>query len=284
MSERLVWITGAGGLIGSHLARSAASFAPGWQVAALTRERLELTDFEAVTRAFISQKPSLVIHCAALSRSAACEANPALAELMNVSVTRHLCELAADIPLIFFSTDLVFDGRQGDYVETDSPNPLTVYAETKARAEQIVLKNSRHIVIRTSLNTGASPTGDRSFTEVMRQAWERGETLKLFTDEFRAPIPAAVTARAVWELVQQNQTGLYHLAGSERLSRWEIGQLLAKRWPELRARMERASIKDFAGPTRPADTSLNCAKIQALLSFPLPALSEWMQDNPSESI
>jgi dTDP-4-dehydrorhamnose reductase len=48
--------------------------------------------------------------------------------------------------------------------------------------------------------------------------------------------------------------------------------------------MERASIKDFAGPTRPADTSLNCAKIQALLSFPLPALSEWMQDNPSESI
>lgn len=284
MSARLVWITGAGGLIGSHLARSAARFVSNWQVAALTREQFELTDFEAVTRAFAAEQPSMVIHCAALGRSAACESNRDLAELVNVSVTRHLCELAGEIPLIFFSTDLVFDGRQGNYIETDSPNPLSVYAETKARAEQVVLKNPRHTVIRTSLNTGASPTGDRSFTEVMRQAWERGETLKLFTDEFRAPIPAAVTVRAVWELVQQNRAGLYHLAGRERLSRWEIGQLLAKRWPELHTSMERASIKDFAGPTRPADTSLNCAKIQALLSFRLPALSEWLRNYPHEPV
>jgi dTDP-4-dehydrorhamnose reductase len=284
MSEPIVWITGAGGLIGSHLARSAPLFAPGWRVAALTREQLELTDFEAVTRAYSSQQPSLVIHCAALSRSAACEANAALAELMNVSVTRQLCELAGAIPFFFFSTDLVFDGRQGNYVETDPPNPLSVYAGTKAKAEQIVLKNPRHTVIRTSLNTGASPAGNRSFTEAMRRAWERGETLKLFTDEYRTPIPAVVTAQAIWELVQRNQPGLYHLAGGERLSRWEIGQLVSKRWPDLRAKMERASIKDFTGPLRPADTSLDCAKIQALLSFRLPALSQWLQDNPGEPV
>jgi dTDP-4-dehydrorhamnose reductase len=284
MSAPLVWITGAGGLIGSHLARSAAVFAPGWQVAALTREQLELTDFEAVTRAFTAQRPSLVIHCAAMSRLAACEANPALAELVNVSVTRHLCELAGAIPLFFFSTDQVFDGRQGNYDETDPPNPLSVYAETKARAEQLVLTNPRHTVIRTSLNTGVSPTGNKSFTEVMRRAWERGETLRLFTDEFRSAIPAAVTARAVWELARLNQPGLYHLAGSERLSRWEIGQLLATRWPELRVKMERASIKEFTGPPRPPDTSLDCAKVQRPLSFRLPALSEWLRDNPDEPV
>lgn len=284
MSAPLVWITGAGGLMGSHLARSATDFAPGWQIAVLTRERLELTDFQAVARAFTAQRPSLVIHCAALSRGAACQANPGLAELVNVSVTRHLCELAGAIPLFFFSTDLVFDGRQGNYVETDPTNPLSVYTETKARAEQLVLTNPRHTVIRTSLNTGVSPAGNRSFTEEMRQAWERGETLKLFTDEFRAPIPAAATARAVWELARQNKLGLYHLAGSERLSRWEIGQLLAKRWPELPAKMEPASIKDFAGPPRPADTSLNCAKVQPLLSFPLPALSQWLRDHPSAPV
>ena len=118
----------------------------------------------------------------------------------------------------------------------------------------------------------------------MRCAWERGQALNLFTDEFRCPIPAAVTARAVWELARQNKPGLYHLAGSERLSRWEIGQLLSKRWPELRATMERASIKDFTGPPRPADTSLNCAKIQALLSFRLPGLGEWVRDNPGEPV
>lgn len=280
----LVWITGAGGLLGNHLVQGASVFAPGWKVAALTRERLELTDFAALARAFTAQRPSLVIHCAALSRSAACQANPSLAELLNVSVTRHLCELAAAIPFFFFSTDLVFDGRKGDYAETDPPNPLSVYAQTKATAEQLVLKNPRHTIIRTSLNTGVSPTGDKSFTEDMRRAWERGETLRLFSDEFRCPIPTVVTARAVWELARQNQPGLYHLAGSERLSRWEIGQLVAQRCPELHAKMERASIKDFTGPPRPADTSLNCAKVQPLLSFPLPGLSAWLRDNPSEPV
>ena len=284
MSKPLVWITGAGGLIGSHLARSAGVFAPGWKVAALTREQLELTDFSAVTRAFNTERPSLVIHCAALSRGAACQADPVQAELVNVSVTRHLCELAEAIPLFFFSTDLVFDGRKGSYVETDSPNPLSVYAGTKARTEEIALKNPRHTVIRTSLNTGVSPAGDKSFTEVMRRAWEHGQTLKLFTDEFRCPVPAAVTARAIWELVQRNQPGLYHLTGSERLSRWEIGQLLSKRWPELRAKLEPASVQHFAGPPRPADTSLNCAKVQALLSFRLPGLGEWLQGNPGEPV
>jgi dTDP-4-dehydrorhamnose reductase len=284
MSASLVWITGAGGLIGSHLARSAAIFAPGWQILGLTRERLELTDFEAVTRAFAAERPSLVIHCAAMSRSAACQANPTLAEQVNVAVTRHLSELAETIPFILFSTDLVFDGRKGGYIETDPCNPLSIYAETKTRAEEIVLRNPRHTVIRTSLNAGVSPTGDKSFTEQTRLAWERGETLKLFTDEFRSPIAAAVTARAVWELVQRNQPGLYHLAGLERLSRWEIGRLLARRWPSVKAHMERASIKDFTGPPRPADTSLSCAKLQALLSFRLPAWSEWLKENPEEPV
>jgi dTDP-4-dehydrorhamnose reductase len=201
-----------------------------------------------------------------------------------VAATHHLCEVAADIPLVLFSTDLVFDGRKGGYLETDPPNPLSVYAETKARAEQLVLANPRHTVIRTSLNTGTSPTGQKSFTEVMRLACARGETLKLFTDEFRTPIPATVTAQAVWELTRLGKPGLYHLAGSERLSRWEIGQVLAQRWPELHGKMVSASIKDFRGPPRPADTSLHCTKIQTLLSFSLPAFSQWVRENPNSPI
>ena len=150
--------------------------------------------------------------------------------------------------------------------------------------ETPVLKNPRHTVIRTSLNTGVSSAGDKSFTEQMRRAWERGETLRLFTDEFRSPITAVVTAQAVWELAHCNQPGLYHLAGSERLSRWEIGQLAATRWPELRAKMEPGSLKDYQGPPRSVDTSLNCAKIQELLSFRLPGLREWLGDNPNEPV
>ncbi len=280
--EALAWITGAGGLIGHYLVKTAPQFAPERRVRGLTRRELELQDFDAVRREFRNDPPQLVIHCAALSSTPACQKDPALARKLNVEVTALLAELAADIPLILFSSDLVFDGSKGNYLESDPVNPLNVYAETKVAAEKIVRANPRHTVVRTSLNGGASPTGDRGFNEQLRRAFHEGTRLTLFTDEFRCPIPAAVTARAVWELARQNRPGLYHVAGSERLSRWQMGQLIAARWPQLQPRLESESRRDYRGPPRPADSSLNCGKAQKLLSFPLPRLSEWLAANPDE--
>jgi dTDP-4-dehydrorhamnose reductase len=251
-------------------------------VAALTRQRLDLADFSAVRAEFRRQRPHLVIHCAALTSSPECEANPALARKLNFEVTALLAELAAEIPFIFLSSDLVFDGSTGHYDETAAVNPLNVYAATKVAAEQVLLANPNHTIIRTSLNGGTSPTGDRGFNEQMRRAWQAGQTLRLFTDEFRSPIPAEVTARAIWELAALNKPGLYHLAGSQRLSRWEMGQLLAARWPELQPKIVPGSLKDYAGAPRAPDTSLNCAKAQKLLSFRLPGLTEWLNAHPDE--
>ncbi len=278
----LAWITGAGGLIGSHLVREAAARNLSWQVIAPTRQQLDLADFNKVREAFSRQRPGLVIHCAAMSRPTDCQAAPARAKNINVDATACLAELATVIPFVFFSTDHVFDGTQGKYTEESPVNPLTVYAETKAAAERIVLANSRHLVIRTSLNGGVSPTGDRGFNEALRRAWAAGEVPKLFVDEFRSPISAQVTARAVWELIARGATGMFHVAGAERLSRWQIGHLLAARWPQLNPRVEAGSVKDYSGGPRPADTSLDSSKAQKLLSFQLPGLTEWLAKNPNE--
>ena len=276
------WITGAGGLIGSYLVRTAKAFAPQFRVLAPLRQELDLTDFPAVRSFFRAQRPSLIIHCAALSRSPDCEAQPALARKLNVEVTDLLAELAANIKLIFFSTDLVFDGCEGNYDEKARVNPLSVYSATKVAAEECVLANPRHTVIRTSLNGGVSPTGDRGFNEQLRREWAAGKTVKLFTDEFRSPTGAEVTARAVWELAGQGRTGLFHVAGRERLSRWQIGQLMAARLKNSPP-MEAASLREYAGPRRAPDTSLNCAKAQAGLSFELPAFSAWLAEQPPEA-
>jgi len=136
-------------------------------------------------------------------------------------------------------------------------------------------------VIRTSLTAGQSPTRDRSFIEETRQAWEAGHTLTLFTDEVRCPIPVSATTRAVWELMQNERAGLYHLAGAEAFSRWEIGQLLARHWPELDAKMVPGSLCDYVGPTRPPDLSFNCDKIQSVLSFRLPSFRDWLANDVS---
>jgi dTDP-4-dehydrorhamnose reductase len=272
----LAWITGAGGLIGSQIVRAVPTQ---WTARGLTRRDFDLTDFCAVRAAFERDRPQQIIHCAAMSKTGVCEANPDQARINNVEVTRVLCELAADIPLIFFSTDLVFDGARGNYTEQDTPNPLNVYARTKVDAEQIVLVNPLHTVVRTSLNAGTTARGD-AFNEQWRAAWQRDEVLPLFTDEFRCPITAEVTARAVWELAAANQPGLYHLAGAERLSRYEIGTLLAARWPQLQPRVEPDSVRNFSGPRRSPDCSLDVSKIQRVLSFPLPKFSVWLAQNP----
>jgi len=283
MVAPLVWITGANGLIGNYLVQTAPRFAPHQGVRALTRDRFDLLDFPAVRREFRRDQPQLVIHCAAISTLAAAQADPAFAGRVNVDATRFLAELAADIQFIFFSTDLVFDGRRGNYVENDAVNPIHAYGETKAAAEAIVLKNPRHTVARTSLNGGISRTGDRGFNEKLRRSLQTAKPIKLFTDEFRCPIPAVETARAVWELADKNCVGLFHVAGAEKLSRWQLGRLLVQRWPEIKTPIESGSARDFPGPPRALDTSLNIAKVQKILSAPLPGLGEWLAAHPNES-
>jgi dTDP-4-dehydrorhamnose reductase len=279
-----VWVTGANGLIGSHLIHLAKSSVPAWQVVPIVRAAFDLTDSRAVVTAFQKERPKLIIHCAALSRSPECQANPKLAHEINVEVTKFLADLATDISFIFFSTDLVFNGQQGNYVETDKPNPLSVYAETKVMAERHVLRNPHHTVIRTSLNAGPSLQGDRGMDEQMLSALREGKALNLFTDEFRTPIPAEETARAVWQLAQQKAKGVYHVAGAERLSRWQIGELMCERYPQYRSQIHATSLSTYQGAPRSPDTSLNCAKAQAKLPLVLPKFSEWWRQRAKSEL
>lgn len=281
---QICWITGASGLIGSHLVHLAKSVAPDWQVRPIVRADFDLTDVRAVLAAFQQDRPKLIIHCAAMSRSPECQANPRRAHEQNVEVTRFLADMAMDIRFFFFSTDLVFDGKLGNYVESAEPNPLSVYAETKVLAEQHVLRNPYHTVIRTSLNAGPSLQGDRGMDEQMLCALRDGKTLNLFTDEFRSPIAAEETARAVWHLAKQQVTGIYHVAGAERLSRWQIGELLCERYPEFRAQIHATSLTTYQGAPRSPDTSLDCSKAQAVLPFNLPKFSEWWRQPGSGKV
>ena len=278
------WITGSNGLIGNYLVQTAPQFAPNWRVRALTRADFDLLDFARVETEFLKAKPQLIIHCAGITAIGEAQKNPVFAWRVNVAVTNFLAELAHNISFVFFSTDLVFDGRKGNYAETDAPNPLHVYGETKLAAEALVLKNPRHLVVRTTLNAGKSPSGNRAFNEQLRRSLQKaGTEMTLFADEFRCPIPAVETALAVWDLAQKNCAGLYHVAGAEKLSRVQIGELLVKHWPEVTAQIKFGSAKDFPGPPRALDTSLDISKAQKVLSRPLPKFSEWLAANPDET-
>lgn len=277
------WVTGAGGLIGHHIVSEASRLAPTWTVVPVHRSHLDLTDSQAVKAALQADKPDVIFHCAAQARSPYCEAHPEEARQVNVEATRYLVENAGKARILFLSTDAVFDGLVGHYDETAAVNPLNVYARTKVDAEKIVQSSERHCIVRTSLNAGHSPTGNRSFTEQLAEARKAGRTLRLFTDEFRNPIHARFTARAAWDLMLQEAEGLFHVAGADRLSRWQIGELLARHRPAITPPIEPESLKAYQGPPRAPDTTLNCQKAQRILRFQLPAFSEWIQTaSPSE--
>ena len=237
---------------------------------------LDLTDRANVERTWQSIKPNAVIHCAALSRTKDCEQDPEQARCINVEATAHLAQLSQDIPFIFLSSGEVFDGKTGWYVETDEPNPINVYGKTKLEAERVVLQNPRHTVVRIVLTAGTSQNGDRSFVEDMCRTAKAGKNVTLYADEFRCPVPAGVIARVIWELVDRKQPGLYHLGGSERLSRWEIGETLLPWCPELKGHLVEGSARNHVGSPRPADLSLRYDKIQSLLSFRIPGFREWL--------
>lgn len=278
-----VWVTGAGGLIGGECVRvgSRLKGPTSDPVTGLRRTDLDLTDFAAVERRFSQERPSAVIHCAAMSKSPACQRDPGAARLNNIEVTRHLASLAAGVPFVFFSTDLVFDGRKGLYDEADAVNPLSVYAETKTEAEGIVRQHPRHTIVRTSLNFGMTPAGAGAFNEEMLAAWKAGRTLDLFVDEYRSPIAACETARFVWALLLRGHHGVFHVAGGERLSRFEIGLRIAdlarRQEPGLATPVRPGSLRDYSGAPRSPDTSLNCTKVEKALGVAMPAFSAWLQ-------
>ena len=277
MKPRII-VTGAAGLIGRYCVKSASRWAPDWDVRSLSRADLDLTNHAAVERAWRLLKPDAVIHCAALSRTKDCEQHPNLARRINVEATAYLARLSKDIPFIFLSSGEVFDGRAGWYHETDEPKPINFYGKTKCEAEQLVLQNPRHTVVRIVLTAGTSQNGDRSFVEDMCRAAKGGKSVTLYADEYRCPLPAGAIARAIWELVRKVESGLFHLGGHERLSRWEIGQALLPWYPELQDRLVKGCASDHTGAPRPADLSLNCEKIQGRLSFPLPGFRSWLKD------
>ena len=143
MKPRVI-VTGTAGLIGQYFVRSAARWAPGWEVCALSRADLDLTDPAAAEQVWQRLKPNAVIHCAALSRTTECERNPHVARRMNVDTTAYLARLSRDIPFIFLSSGEVFDGKASWYQEADEPNPINIYGQTKLEAEQRVLENTAH--------------------------------------------------------------------------------------------------------------------------------------------
>ena len=276
-------VTGASGQLGSYILRECRR--QGDTVVAWSGRRqgelfgsplrpVDLADPDQIATAFRDARPDRVVHAAALAVVSDCQREPRRAEQINTRGSAVLAELAngAKVPLVYVSTDMVFDGERAPYREEDAAAPLSVYGRTKVEAERAILAYPRNTVARVPLLFGPSVVGRPTFFDRQALALRQGQPVALFHDEWRTPLSLLMAARALLGL--RDPPGLLHVGGPERLSRLQMGQRLAAFLscdPATIAPVSRGSAT--SAEPRAADLSLDSSRWRSL--FPHQEWPTW---------
>lgn len=277
-------ITGASGFLGWNLCQLARQdwkiygtyFSHFIEIPGVTQVKIDLRDFQELHLVFQSVKPDAVIHLAAQSSPNFCQNYPQESELINVVASVNIAGLCADasIPCVFTSTDLVFDGLNPPYHETDAVSPVNFYGEQKVMAELGMLERyPLTAVCRMPLMFGAATPPATSFMQSFIQTLREGKDLSLFIDEFRTPVSGKTAAQGLL-LALEKVNGIIHLGGKERVSRYDFGRLLIEvlQLPDGLKACRQNEIKMSA--PRPADVSLDITRAFQLGYAPLSLRSE----------
>lgn len=289
----VVYLTGATGLAGSAIASAAArrghtvigvAFRGEHEPTGVSKLlRLDLSDEDQVVHSLLDHFPEVIINAAAFSEAARCDREPEISGRINVQLPATLARLAHHLSsrLIHLSTDMVFNGKAGHYSPASPIAPRSLYGRQKLEAEGLALQNAPEFatVIRTTLLTGNSQGGRRSVHEKLFEAWAAGQTTPLFEDEIRQPCLAENLAEVIVEISERNDLfGLYHWAGSEELSRYEIGRRILDRFKLPAHLVKKISLRDdpkFAD--RPADLSLDISALTKKLKTRPLSFSDQLQ-------
>lgn len=240
---------------------------------------VDLVDGTRLTRLLSEVKPDIIIHNAAYANPDLCEQNKALAKAINIEATRTIAQWCKEnqCRLVYTSTDLVFDGQRGNYVEEDQPSPTNYYGMTKAQAEQGVLDLVPDaLVCRLALMYGRGKW-QRTYSaewlerELFRcQQRPNLEPLPLFTDQFRSMLSVANTAAVLLEAATKPIHGILHIGAPESISRYQFGVLLCQQLGfSTEIIRPVASSEILLQVRRPRDVSLNVQRAQQLLTTPL---------------
>jgi dTDP-4-dehydrorhamnose reductase len=277
-------VTGASGNLGQWICRLAAkSYAVTgvhWRhpfaMEGVRSIRADLTDIPGLAPLLAAIEPAAVIHAAALSQPVQCEQHPKASRRMNVDVPEKMAALCAGrrIPFIFTSTDLVFDGLSAPYAEQDAVTPVCRYGRQKAEAEAAVLDvDAGALVCRLPLMIGVGGGASQNFSIQMLDHIRSRRPLRLLTDEFRTPVAYRDAAQGLLSLIGR-VSGRLHLGGRQRVSRYDLGILMADQMGVAPTMIEPVTLQSLDwGVARSPDCSLISDKAFALGYDPAP-LSE----------
>ena len=288
MTKRRVLLTGGSGLLAINWA---CALRDGWDVVLGTHlhsvnlkgvasSRLDLGNQVRLESQIERLAPDLIVNTAGLTDVDRCEADPRLADLVNAELARNVAMVAARIgtSLIHISTDHLFAGDQALGTEEDAPCPLNEYARSKLLGEALVQEAcSGALVVRTNF-FGWGHAGRQSFSDWIIYSLRAGNTIPLFDDVHFTPILADVLALTAHDLAARGASGIFNITGDQRVSKYEFGCRLAKRFelPEELIRRSQMDQVQLRAP-RSRDMSLANAKARRHLGTFLGCLDEYFE-------
>ena len=208
--------------------RRTFSRALGWD-----RNDLDLVQIENLEGriANLPQKPDVVINCAAYNNVDGAEQNKDQAFLINATAVGKIASVcnSLGIPLVHFSSNYVFDGEKGEYAETDAPNPLSVYGQSKLEGEKLLQANCyKYYLVRTSVLFGQEAQSEfakKSFIEIMTELSNKTSQISAVNDEINSLTYASDLASAVAELISKKYPfGIYHIVNSGQASWYDFAK------------------------------------------------------------
>jgi dTDP-4-dehydrorhamnose reductase len=187
---------------------------------------LDITQEAEVNQVFETFQPNMIIHTAAMTNVDTCETDPIGCELLNVTAVKYLISASEKYDTFFchLSTDFIFDGANGPYAEDAEANPISIYGESKLKAEKLLQHSSlRWAIARTVLVYGI--VADMSRTNIIlwvKKSLEEGKTIHVVTDQFRTPTLAEDLAIGCWLITQKQAEGIFNISGSDFLTPYEM--------------------------------------------------------------
>jgi len=245
---------------------------------------LDLTKKETVKKVVFDVQPEIIIHAAALTEVDLCEKDKTLAQKINVGITETLTQIAEQAKsfLVYISTDFVFNGKRGNYTEKDQPDPVNFYGQTKYEGETIVQTLRHYCILRTAFPYRADFPLKKDCLRWMLEKLERNEEIRAVSDQFVTPTFIDDMAAAIDKVIALKPVGVYHMAGSQRVSWFRAAEIMAQIFrfnPDLIKPIpyeEFAKGKDRA--LRPHDSSLSCVKLEKDFNIKMSSLEDGLKE------
>ena len=272
-----ILVTGSTGQLGSDVVKELLK--RGYSTLSPNRSELNLCSEDSIRNYILNSNCEAIVHCAAYTQVDKAEDEKDLCIKINATATKHIvkCAKILDIPMIYISTDYVFDGtKDGKYTENDETNPINIYGESKLAGEKYVQEIlDKYYIVRTSWVFNIN---GKNFIETMLRLSKTNNQLSIVNDQIGSPTYTRDLSRLLVDMLETNKYGLYHATNEGYCSWYEFANTIFK-LANINIDIKAINSNEYASRAkRPLNSKLSKDKLIEYGFKPLPHWEDALKD------